>query len=471
MENNDLNILPTEITTHKVYIPEPIEKGFNRLISSEDPIIDNLVLRGGRGGGKSYSICLLLLPFFKKYEIMHLPVYREISASNKDSIRTEFINAIRYYEDIGLFARGDWHIPKIGDLQYRNKGSRIMFYGLSTSTGTDRSMKSFSSHYTKFALIEEAQYITQTALDILMPTIRSDGSKCIFLMNPNRPTDAVVKLVGRDTIHVNVNITDNKMVSEKLVRQMEESKARYSKQQWEHIWLGKFYAEDSPFISVETIENCRKLSTQDMSRLDNTTSRTVIGGVDIGWTKDAVAIVIRRGSRILYSQKIYNSDENIIFQKLAELRQRFNCDIWNIDNGAVAHGLLTILRNNNFPHNAIDFGGASDVAFNKRAEMGMHLERHMRTVGLNFIPIYDNFNGSFDDELIEDISYLKIDTTKEKLKLAGKEEIKKIIGRSPDKGDALFLTFALPYLDNTNDYEQGGCVAIYASDITKLACY
>lgn len=95
----------------------------------------------------------------------------------------------------------------------------------------------------------------------------------------------------------------------------------------------------------------------------------------------------------------------------------------------------------------------------------------MRTVGLNFTPQYDNPNGLVDDELIEDISYLKIDPKCEKLKLASKEEIKKQIGRSPDKGDALFLTFALPDLDKTYVHYGSGDDINISAEVEHLGDY
>jgi hypothetical protein len=63
-----------------------------------------------------------------------------------------------------------------------------------------------------------------------------------------------------------------------------------------------------------------------------------------------------------------------------------------------------------------------------------------------------------DDELFDDLcSVNKKYDSRGRLQLQSKDDVKKEIGRSPDKADAFVLTFASPVLDN-------GRVKMYGAD-------
>ena len=105
----------------------------------------------------------------------------------------------------------------------------------------------------------------------------------------------------------------------------------------------------------------------------------------------------------------------------------------------------------------VNFGGKAiydDRYFNKRAEMWGEANEWLRQELPVQIPN--------DDELLDDLcSVNKKYDSKGRLQLESKEEVKKRIGRSPDRADAFVLTFAEPVIDN-------GKVRMYGNNYTTF---
>ena len=81
-----------------------------------------------------------------------------------------------------------------------------------------------------------------------------------------------------------------------------------------------------------------------------------------------------------------------------------------------------------------------DRYYNKRAEMWDSVNKWLQSELPVQIPD--------DDELAEELrSINRVKVAQDRLQLEDKEELKKRIGRSPDKADALALTFAEPVYD------------------------
>jgi hypothetical protein len=90
---------------------------------------------------------------------------------------------------------------------------------------------------------------------------------------------------------------------------------------------------------------------------------------------------------------------------------------------------------------AVNFGaGASDQRkyFNKRCEMWGEMAEWLHDDIAPCVPDDDQLHGDLTSVAKDKYS------SNGQLKLLSKEEAKKIIGRSPDDGDALALTFAEP---------------------------
>jgi phage terminase large subunit len=194
------------------------------------------VLYGGRGGGKSHGVADALLIWCLQSQVRVLCT-REIQRSIKESVHQLLADKIvaRGYSDLFLIANTT--------IYCKLTGSQFFFSGLQDRTS--QSLKSFEG--ADWCWVEEAQAISKRSLDILIPTIRKQGSKIVFTMNRDEEDDAVFERFcvhsDEDTQVINININDNPFKSETLAD--EEKRAREKAERtgdfsdYSHVWLGQ----------------------------------------------------------------------------------------------------------------------------------------------------------------------------------------------------------------------------------------
>lgn len=191
---------------------------------------------GGRGGAKSHSIAEALLIRGRAKKLL-IGCFREIQNSIKDSVHRLLVKKI-YKLQLQDFYR-------ITDNSIRGKnGTEFIFKGLRGEENAE-SIKSLEG--IDIAWVEEAHTITQGSLDILMPTIRVEGSELIFSWNPNSPKDPIDRLLRPEnddelpprTVVVEVNYEDNPWFPDVLREKMEWDRAR-DPDKYQHIWRGGY---------------------------------------------------------------------------------------------------------------------------------------------------------------------------------------------------------------------------------------
>ena len=159
------------------------------------------VLYGGRGAGRSWGCARALLALGMQSPLRVLCV-REVQKSIKDSVH-------RLLSDqISLLGIGGFYDVQEVSIKGRN-GTEFIFAGLSNLTVD--SIKSYEGIDICWA--EEAQAITHNSWNILIPTIRKDGSEIWITFNPSLETDPTyvrfVKEPPPDTLVALLNYSDN----------------------------------------------------------------------------------------------------------------------------------------------------------------------------------------------------------------------------------------------------------------------
>lgn len=208
----------------KITIPQKILQAFkifNRC----------LVLYGGRGSGKSQSVARILLYEAYKNKLRIL-CCREVQISIADSVHSllrDIINENEYYQKFFIITENS--------IKGAN-GSQFLFKGLKKETaGSIKSLEGVD-----ICWIEEAQFISQYSLDILIPTIRKPNSRIIFTMNPTNDDDPVyetyVKNERIDTVRCEVNFDSNPFFPDVLKNEMEWDRS-HNIDKYNHIWQGQ----------------------------------------------------------------------------------------------------------------------------------------------------------------------------------------------------------------------------------------
>jgi phage terminase large subunit len=194
------------------------------------------VAHGGRGSAKSWGFArgLLIQAFQRPLRIL---CTREIQKSIKQSVHRLLADQI---EAMGLSA---FYEVLETEIRGRN-GSLFIFAGLSDQTA--ESIKSYEG--VDICWVEEAQAVTRRSLDILIPTIRKEGSEIWFSFNPELDTDEVFARFVLDTpenaVVIEMNWRDNPWFPEVLDQERQEflrqvELGKRSRDDYENIWEGK----------------------------------------------------------------------------------------------------------------------------------------------------------------------------------------------------------------------------------------
>jgi phage terminase large subunit len=175
------------------------------------------ILYGGRGGAKSWGAvrALIILATQKKTRIL---CAREIQNSIRDSVHkliSDQINAM------GLSAHFEIQRDTIKGIN----GSEFLFKGLRMNVQEIKSTEGID-----ICWVEEAQTVSKASWDVLIPTIRKDGSEIWITFNPELDTDVTYKrfVLNPPTTAkvVKINWQDNPWFPKELVAEKDDLKLR-----------------------------------------------------------------------------------------------------------------------------------------------------------------------------------------------------------------------------------------------------
>jgi phage terminase large subunit len=188
------------------------------------------IARGGRGSAKSWTFArtLLALGAIKQMRIL---CAREIQRSIKDSVhkllsdQCKRLNLEQFYRVLETSIHGA-------------NGTEFTFTGLSVHTVA--TMKSYEGY--DICWVEEGQVLSKRSYDILIPTIRKDGSEIWISYNPELETDETHQRFTLnppdDCLNIEVNWRDNPWFNQVLNKERLHCK-RTDPDNYDNIWEGK----------------------------------------------------------------------------------------------------------------------------------------------------------------------------------------------------------------------------------------
>jgi len=192
----------------------------------------NKAFYGGRGSAKSHSIAkaLLLMGGMQKLRIL---CCREIQKSIRESVY------LLLKEQIELLGLEEFYLVLATEIRGEN-GTQFIFTGLSDHTAD--SIKSYEG--IDIAWIEEAMTVSANSLEILIPTIRKEGSEIWASWNPRHKSDPIdMRYRGddppADSLIVNVNWRDNPFFPSTLKEERLYDK-RTKPDRYAFIWEGDY---------------------------------------------------------------------------------------------------------------------------------------------------------------------------------------------------------------------------------------
>jgi phage terminase large subunit len=204
------------------------------------------VITGGRGSGKSYSLNSFLLGL--TYESGHVILFTRYTLTSANvSIIPEFINKIETAD-----LSNDFYITK-DEIVNRITGSKILFKGIKTSSGTQTASLKSLAGVTTWVLDEAEELTDEETFEKIDFSIRTKGiqNRVLLVLNPatkehfiykkffeDKGVQAGSNIIKGDTTYVHTTYLDNiENLSESFISQIENIRIRRP-EKFKHQILG-----------------------------------------------------------------------------------------------------------------------------------------------------------------------------------------------------------------------------------------
>ncbi|MGE8629462.1 PBSX family phage terminase large subunit [Achromobacter denitrificans] len=269
------------------------------------------VAHGGRGSAKSWSFARALLALGAQRKLRILCT-REVQKSIKDSVHKLLSDQI---EAIGL---GWFYQIQNNEIRGAN-GTEFLFAGLADHTV--ESIKSYEG--VDVVWVEEAHKVSKRSWDILIPTIRKEGSEIWISLNPELETDETYSRFVIDppanAVVVQINYSDNPWFPDVLEQERVDCLRRDPKG-YPQIWEGKCLPAVAGAIYYDEIS-----LAQDEGRIARVPYDPMLKAhviFDLGWN-DAmfVSIAQRVRSELRIIESLEDSHKTLDWWS-AELRKK-----------------------------------------------------------------------------------------------------------------------------------------------------
>jgi hypothetical protein len=235
-----------------------------------------------------------------------------------------------------------------------------------------------------------------------------------------------------------------------LTRQIDSRTVKITNKAKIQEWVDD-YGEDSDFVRVrvrgvfprtssnaligpEEVEEAMKR----VYRIEQFEFAAVVFGLDVARQGDDSSVLARRQGKIAHPLKQMRiPDTMLVAGQVGIQMDEHDPDATFVDaTGGYGVGVVDALRMTNRDCIEVYFSGKPNDPryFNKRAEMYFEMAKWVKEGG----------SLPDDEELKDELCAITYTFQGDKFRIADKDDIKDILGRSPDKADALALTFAHP---------------------------
>lgn len=233
-----------------------------------------------------------------------------------------------------------------------------------------------------------------------------------------------------------------------FTRQIDSRTVKMTNKKQLQKWVDD-YGEDSDFVRVRVRGVFPSASSNALigpDDIDASMARkykpgeqdfaAIILGVDVARQGDDASVIARRQGRVLHPLRSMRiPDTMLVAQQVGMDWDEHKADACFVDaTGGYGVGVVDALRQVGRDPIEVYFSGkATDPRyFNKRSEMYFEMAKWVKSGG----------SLPDDKELHEELCAATYTFQGDKFRLCDKDDIKDVIGRSPDKADAFVLTFA-----------------------------
>ena len=419
------------------------------------------VCYGGRGSGKSMVVAEILIEVARRTKTVILCV-REFQGSIEDSVHkllAETIDRLGYFDEFDVQKKTIIHL---------GTGATFIFMGIKNNPTKVKSVQGVG-----ICWIEEAENVTASSWDILIPSVRGDKNAKFFItFNPKNILDATYQRFvvnpPKDALLLKANYSDNIYFEDSpLPAEMEECKKR-DYDLYLHIWEGEPVA-DSEFAIIKP--KWIHAAVDAHKKLNFSARGKKVMGFDIADEgEDASATVVRHGS-IVKSVDEWTQKGDIIFSSdhayTIATEQEVNEIIY--DSIGMGAGVKAHLSRKKGNIKCIGFNAGGAVVKPESKYMDRKNKDFFRNIKAQmWWKVRDRFYNTWraikygdqypEDQLIsldsesigKELDYLKAELSRPqvvyddngKVAVESKKDMKKRGIPSPNKADAFIMSFA-----------------------------
>lgn len=381
---------------------------------------------GGMGGGKSFYACAKSVETCER-----VPGFRVYMCRNeaKAFTRTTLDTMLR---KVKVLQRPGWKHFKHDMVLRHENGSRIEYGGLGSATDAER----VKSMEIDAAVIEEASEVEEEAARLLMTRPGRTQASLLhgYVLLTSNPEDCWLQKIvddpSPDEVFVQSLLKDNIYLPDGYRERMAELYADMPgllDAYIDGIW-GVIGGVDK-LIDASMLKNC----------IDGPgTDGDLVWGVDVARFGDDLTVLYRvRGTRVVGMKTWTRRSTREVADDIATEYQASETPPSRIiiDDIGVGGGVVDNLASAGLPVIGVNVGAAplSSRFFNRRAEIYWNLRTLVERGELS-IPN--------DDELISQLRAVRYMVKNGKIYLEAKADVKRRLGKSPDKADALALALA-----------------------------
>lgn len=267
---------------------------------------------GGRASGKSHFFAEEAVERMVCDPSLRVVCIREVQRSLKFSAKSLVETKIREMGVSALFEILEREIRRVG-------GSGVMiFEGMQDHTADSiKSLEGFG-----VAWVEEAQSISARSLELLLPTIRADGSELWFSWNPDQPTDPIDQFFAKEPagcVRTRSTYRDNPFCS----RVMRDEAARMLADDpdgFAHVWLGGYNLGGQGRVYSRFVQQPAPAGHVDAGVVD--TGAELLVGMDFNVNPMSAVIAVRAADEchVLDALEVRTSNTE---EMAAELKARY----------------------------------------------------------------------------------------------------------------------------------------------------
>jgi len=188
---------------------------------------------GGRGSGKSHFFAEEAVERMVCDPSVRGVCIREVQRSLKFSVKA------LVESKIAAMGVGEHFEVLTTEIRRRGGTGLLIFEGMQDHTADSiKSLEGFA-----FAWVEEAQSLSQRSLDLLLPTIRAEGSEIWFSWNPESkadPVDAFFASQPTGAVRVHTTYRENPFLPSVLRDEAARLKAE-DEDKYAHVWGGGYF--------------------------------------------------------------------------------------------------------------------------------------------------------------------------------------------------------------------------------------